>query len=169
MVRTPTNDELIDHWLGGRSGWSRRAYRADLEAFARSAGKPLYQVGSDDVAAYAEQMARESVPEAQRQHRLKRILGLVASARKQAASMASSQQCPSCGLYGLLGEYRTPQGARLLSCDECDLTFVDRNPERVEEGDRSLGDTLERLGVDYFDLVVVVGDAGDAPQLATGG
>jgi hypothetical protein len=49
--------------------------------------------------------------------------------RKRRRVCYSSQQCPFCGEYGVLGFFRCAGGRIVLVCDECDALF--QSPDHI--------------------------------------
>lgn len=55
---TDTDGQVIGLWLHGRSAHTQRAYRADVERFRGSVGKPLAAVTLADLQAFADKLAQ---------------------------------------------------------------------------------------------------------------
>jgi len=78
-TRQATSDaHLVDLWLHGRSGHTRRAYRADVNRFLAAAAKPLHAITLDDLQGFADSLVAGKLAAASRVRILAAVKSLLA-------------------------------------------------------------------------------------------
>jgi integrase/recombinase XerD len=146
----PSDDQLLEIWLHGRSIHTQRAYRADISCFLAGAGKPLLQITLADLQQFSDSLT--DLAPASRYRTLSAIKSLLAFAHRigylpfdigrslrlpAVHNRLAERILPEADLQGILSLETTPRNRAILTLlyasgirvsELCGLSWRDLQP-----------------------------------------